>query len=138
MRGQIILGLSGAGFPLTQLAIARFGRRGALAVEAVVGGLLVRDIALIAGGAPRRLLPWPESLLLAETALATVSLAAGALLLADPEVAAARERGWHVPKRELIRRIGIGALFGIHTLRYRIYLSPGSGRRSGTGAESTA
>ena len=129
MRGRIVLGLSGAGFPLTQLAIARFKRRGALAVEAVVGGLLVRDIALVAGGTPRRLRPVAASLLWAETAVAALGLAGGAALLADPDVAAARERGWRVPRRELARRIALGTLFGLHTVRYRISLSPGSGRR---------
>jgi hypothetical protein len=36
--GQLVLGLSGAGFPLTQLAIRRLGRRGAVITEGVEAG----------------------------------------------------------------------------------------------------
>jgi len=127
--GPGILALSGAGFPLTQLAIARLGRRGALLVQAVVVGLLVRDIGLIASGAPSRLQPGPAALLWAETAAAAAAATAGGLLLRDPEVAAARRAGWAVPRDELFRRVAIGTLFGLHTVRFRTYLSPGSGLR---------
>ncbi len=132
--GAAILGLSGAGFPLTQLAIARLGRRGAIVVAGVTAGLFVRDAAMLAAGAPRRLQPGPAGLLWAETAVAAAATAAGLLLLRDPDVAAARMPGWRVGPSELARRLAIGMLFGLHTLRYRIYLARlGAARRaSGT------
>lgn len=55
LLGRAILVASGCGFPLTQAVIARFGRVGAIAAESVAVGLLVRDSALVASGAPRRL-----------------------------------------------------------------------------------
>jgi hypothetical protein len=128
--GQAILGLSGAGFPLAQVAIKRFGRRGAVLVAGVSAGLLARDVALIAAGAPDRLTPGPARLLWAETAAAAAATGAGLLLLRDPEVAAARQRGWQAPPMELVRRFAVGTLFGLHTMRFRIYLAPGSGRRN--------
>jgi pimeloyl-ACP methyl ester carboxylesterase len=117
--GPAILALSGAGFPLTQVAIARFGRRGALLVQAVVMGLLLRDLGLIASGAPSRLQPGAAVLLWAEAAAAAAAATAGALLLRDPEVATARQAGWAVPRGELFRRVAIGTLFGLHTVRFR-------------------
>jgi hypothetical protein len=127
--GTAIQGLSGAGFPLTQLAIGRLGRRGAVLVAGVAAGLLVRDVAMIAMGTPHRLQPGPARLLWAETAVAAVATGASLLLLRDPDVAAARLPGRNVPPRELVRRFAIGTLFGLHTMRFRIYLAPGSGRR---------
>lgn len=127
--GPAVLALSGVGFPLTQLAIARFGRRGAVLVQAVSLGLLLRDIGLIASGAPSRLRPGPAALLWAEAAAAAAAATAGVLLLRDPDVAAARQAGWAVPRGELFRRLAIGTLFGLHTVRFRLYLSPGSGLR---------
>jgi hypothetical protein len=124
-----ILALSGAGFPLTQLAIARFGRPGALLAEAVVVGLLLRDLGLMASGAPSRLRRGPAALLWAEAVAAAAAATAGAFLLRDLEVAAARQAGWAVPRGELCRRVAIGTLFGLHTVRLRTYLSPGSGLR---------
>ncbi len=125
--GRLVMGLSGAGFPLTQSAIARLGRPGAVLVVGVTAGLLARDAALVAMGAPRRLQRGPSRLLWAETAVAVAATGAGLLLLRDPEVAAARDQGWNVPRRELFRRFAIGMLFGLHAWRLRIYLSPGSG-----------
>jgi hypothetical protein len=127
--GLGILALSGAGFPLTQLAIARFGRRGAMFVEALVVGLLLRDIGLIVSGTPSRLRAGPAALLWAEAAAAAAAAMAGALLLRDPEVAAARQAGWAVGRGELFRRVAVGTLFGLHTVRFRTRLSPGAGRR---------
>jgi hypothetical protein len=125
----LTLALSGSGFPLTQLVIRRFGWTGAVLVEGVAAGLLVRDAAMIAGGALGRLEPLPAGLLRFETATAGVAVAAGALLLCDRSVRAARAPDWRVPKRELVRRLAVAALFGFHTARFRIYLAPGSGRR---------
>jgi hypothetical protein len=132
--GGAILGLSGAGFPLTQLAIRAMGRRGAILVEGVAAGLLVRDVGMIARGAPGRLSRGPAALLWMETAAAGVAVVTGLDLLRDPEVSAARADGWHVPARELARRVALGTLFGLHTTRFRIFLSPGSGLR-GSSAE---
>jgi hypothetical protein len=129
LLGSVILGLGSAGFPLTQLAIARLGRRGAVLAVGVTGGLFVRDAALIATGTPGRLQPAPAALLWAETAVAAAATGAGFLLLRDPGVAAARQRGWSVSRMELFRRFAVGTLFGLHTMRMRIYLAPGSGRR---------
>jgi hypothetical protein len=72
--GSLLLTLSAAGFPLTQLTIRRPGRRGA-----------VDDDAL--------------------------------------EQAPAERSG----PRETMRRAAVGTLFGLHTLRFRIYLQPGQG-----------
>jgi hypothetical protein len=129
IAGGAIQGLSGAGFPLTQLAIGRLGRRGAVIVAGVTAGLLARDVAMIAMGTPSRLQPGPARLLWAETAVAAAATGASLLLLRDPDAAAARLPGWHVPRRELLRRFAIGTLFGLHTMRFRIYVAPGSGRR---------
>ena len=63
------------------------------------------------------------------TAAAVAATATGALLLLDPEVASARDRGWRVPRRELARRLAVGLLFGLHTWRFRILLEPGAGHR---------
>ncbi len=126
---RAVLVLSGMGFPITQVTIARLGRRGAALVAGVTAGLLVRDATLIVTGTPGRLQPGAARLLWAETAVAAAATGAGLLLLRDPEVAAARKRGWDVPTQELFRRFAVGALFGLHTVRFQIYLAPGSGRR---------
>lgn len=120
---QILLGLSGAGFPLTQLAIRRSGRRGALLVAAVCGGLLIRDVALLRAGVQRRLRPGPATLLWFETGAAALAVLTGLrpVLSAEALRAATDAR----PSRfEALRRVAIGTLFGLHTLRFRIYLQP--------------
>jgi hypothetical protein len=127
--GAVILAASGSGFPLTQLALARLGRPGALLVGAVTVGLLARDLAMIARGAPSRLEAGPAALLYAETAVAAVAAATCLALATDDGLEAARTRGWHVGRIELLRRVAMGTLFGIHTMRYRIYLAPGRGVR---------
>ena len=75
--GVLILVLSGLGFPLTQLVIARFGRRGAIVADGVSAGLLVRDVALVRLGAPRRLRPVPAALLWLELGAAAVASVVG-------------------------------------------------------------
>jgi hypothetical protein len=121
--GNLILGLGSAGFPLTQLAIARLGRAGAVLAVGITGGLFVRDAALIATGMPGRLQRAPAALLWAETAVAAAATGSGLLLLRDPGVAAARQRGWSVSRMELFRRFAVGALFGLRTMRLRIELA---------------
>ena len=126
--GGAVLVVSGMGFPLTQLAIRRFDRRGALAVEAVSVGLLARDAAMIAAGTPRRLRRGPALLLWLEAGAAALAALTGLRLLADGQAlegaSAAR------PSRvEAVRRAALGTLFGLHTMRFRIYLSPDRGLR---------
>ena len=123
-----LLVASGSGFPLTQAVIARLGRPGAVLVAGVTGGLLVRDVALLAMGTDRSPRRGAAATLWAETACAAVATGAGLLLLRDPEVADARLRGWSVPAPELVRRIAVGTLFGL-TMRLRGHLVPGSRQR---------
>ena len=127
--GQVVLTLSGMGFPLTQLAIRRLGRRGAAIVEIVCGGLLARDAAMLAAGAPSRLRRGPAALLWLETAVGVVAVVAGLRPLLD---GAARQRTSETrpDAPEGVRRAAIGLLFGLHTMRFRIYLQPDHGRRT--------
>ena len=126
--GRLVLVASSLGFPLTQAAVRRGGQAGAVLVEAVAAGLLVRDAALIASGAPGRLRAGPAVMLYAEAAAAAVALVAGAPLLVSE---GAREAA--VPTRpvgrEVLRRAALGVLFGLHTARFRVYLQPDHGRR---------
>lgn len=126
--GRGVLALSGMGFPLTQLAIRRLGRRGAALVEVVCGGLLARDAAMLATGAPSRLGRGPAVLLWLETAVGVVAVAAGLRPLLD---GAARDRASKARPDALegVRRAAIGLLFGLHTMRFRIYLQPTHGLR---------
>jgi hypothetical protein len=79
--GKVILALSAGGYPTTQFAIRRFGRRGAVAVEVACLGLLVRDAVMIARGTPNMLRPVPAALLRLECATAAVAAATNACLL---------------------------------------------------------
>jgi glyoxylase-like metal-dependent hydrolase (beta-lactamase superfamily II) len=126
--GRVVLGLSSLGLPLTQLAMRRLGPRGAMVVEAVCGGLLVRDAAMLAAGAPRRLRRGPAALLWLETLAGATAVLAGIRPVLD---AGARERaqGSHPDRPEALRRAAVGVLFGLHTVRYRIYLQPDHGLR---------
>ena len=128
--GRIILAASGAGFPLTQAVIRRFGRPGALLAEGVTAGLLVRDLALIAKGARGRLERGPATLLCLETGAAAAATALGIGALRPGGLQAAQTRTWKVPATELARRLAVGTLFGLHTTRFQIYLAPGSGLRA--------
>jgi hypothetical protein len=122
--GAVLLVLSGLGFPLTQIAIARGRRRGAGMVEGVAAGLLIRDIALVRGGAPARLQPVPRCLLWLELGAAALSALTGLAAIArpaqplEPTLAGALEGG---------RRVAVGSLFGFHTWRFWIYLQPERG-----------
>ncbi len=126
--GQILLGLSALGSPLTQLAIRRLGRRGAVVVESVCAGLFVRDAMLIALGTPRRLRRGPAALLWLELGAALTATILCVPLLTDPD-ALARAREPRARGVEAARRGAVSALFGLHTLRYRIYLQPDRGLR---------
>ena len=126
--GQLVLGLSSAGFPLTQLAIRRLGRPGAIITEGVCVGLAVRDAALIATGAPRRLRRGPAFLLWLELIAAVMAAMTGARLASDPG-ASARAAAKKPDRMEAVRRAMVGLLFGLHTMRFRIYLQPDHGVR---------
>ena len=137
--GALILVLSGLGFPLTQLVIARFGKRGAVVAEGVSAGLLVRDIALVRLGAPRRLRPVPSFLLWCELAAAGVASVAGLAAVISPRIRPSRSP---LGVLEAVRQVAVGALFGLHTYRFWIYLQPDRGLRetaagSGGGSGST-
>ena len=108
-----MLALSGLGFPLTQLVIRRFGKPGAVAVEVVCGGLLVRDAAMIASGVPGRLRRGPAGLLWLETASAVAAVLTGLRPLVNAD-AAHRAAGQGRPDRlEVARRTAVGAVFGL-------------------------
>jgi hypothetical protein len=125
--GKVVLGLSAAGFPLTQLAIRRFGRRGAVVTESVCIGLAIRDAAMIAGGAPSRLRRGPARLLWLEMVAALAAAGLGRRLARDDEAA---QRVASCPDTwEAARRGAVALLFGLHTVRFRIYLQPDRGRK---------
>jgi hypothetical protein len=124
--GRAVLVVSALGFPLTQAVIRRFGRRGAIVTEMVCSGLLARDVLVIASGAPGRLRAGPATLLWLEAASAASAVALGAGVT---RVARANMTRCRPDRRELLRRGAVGSLFGLHTVRFRIYLSPGQGRR---------
>ena len=126
--GEVVLGLSAAGFPLTQLAIRRLGRRGAIVTEGVCAGLAVRDAAMIATGTPAQLRRGPAFLLWLElvAAVAAAGLGAG---LATGDRAISQAAGWQSVPLETARRAAVGALFALHTVRFWIYLQPDHGLR---------
>jgi hypothetical protein len=124
LLGGIVLVFSGLGFPLTQLAIARSGRRGAVVAEGVAAGLLARDVALLRRGAPARLRPLPRALLWLELAAAALATLAGLAAVARPAQAIEPTPAGGL---EAVRRFAVGLLFGLHTWRFRIYLEPGRG-----------
>ena len=128
LLGHGVLVLSGLGFPLTQWTIQRFGRRGAAITEGVCAALLARDLLMIGSGVPSRLRTGPATLLRLEAASAAGALALG-INLAQVARANAPERDAPTAG-ELLRRGAVGTLFGLHTLRFWIYLSPDQGRRT--------
>lgn len=126
--GKAVLGLSGAGYAITQLAIRRFGRRGAAVVEVACVGLLARDVVMIARGAPKALRAGPAALLWLECAAATVAAGTNIRMIAEPNPADTAASRPCIPA-EAVRRLAIATLFGLHTARFWIYLQPGQGRR---------
>jgi hypothetical protein len=128
--GGAIAVVSGSGLPLTQLAIARLGRPGAAIVGVVTAAILAADIARLATRDPAVESRGARTVLYAETAIAAVATAANLALVTEHGLAAARMRGWQVGWVELVRRVSLGALFGIHATRFRSYLTaqarPGS------------
>ncbi|MFI5286982.1 MAG: nitroreductase/quinone reductase family protein [Candidatus Dormibacteria bacterium] len=125
--GKLVLGLSACGYPLTQTVIRRGGIRGARVTEAVCIGLVMRDAAMIAGGAPQRLRPVPARLLWLELSAGVIASTTGLRLLRR---AGAVDAAASSPDRlEVARRAAVMALFGLHTIRFWIFLQPDQGRR---------
>lgn len=126
---RVALALSAIGYPLTQLAIRSWGLRGALVAEAVSSALLVRDAGLIAVGTAGRLRRGPAILLWLETSAAALAALSNLRLLIDAD---ARERAVEQdPDRlERVRRSAVGALYGLHTMRFWVYLRPDQGLRA--------
>ena len=118
--GLPLLVLSGLGFPLSQVAMARLGRPGALLVAGITTALLARDAYLVASGTPARLALVPKALLYVELAAATCASALGLRALRDHGM---REATSRTPgSEEVLRRAALGTLFGLQTWRFAIYL----------------
>jgi len=124
--GAVVLGLSACGYPLMQLAVRRWGRRGAAVAECVCAGLAIRDASMVASGIPARLCAVPVALLRLELAAATAASLTGVrpLLRAGPAGTAAPPGA-----TDTLWRAAVAALFALHTIRFGIYLSPDQGRR---------
>lgn len=127
--GLVVLGLSACGFPLTQQVIRRWGVRGAAVAEAVCVGLVARDSAMIAADVPQRLRPSVETLLWLELGAGVMAAATGLGPLLRPSSAGATEP--RLDALEVARRAAVGTLFGLHTLRFGIYLRSDQDRRVG-------
>jgi hypothetical protein len=125
--GKIVLGLSAAGYPLTELTIWRLGRPGAVITEVACCGLAVRDAAMVTAGVPTRLRLGPATLLWMELTAALVASGLGLQSVLDDE-SCKRARSDPGPA-EIARRVAVGALFGLHTVRFWIYLQPDQGRK---------
>jgi len=134
--GALVLGLSACGYPLTQLAVRRWGVRGAAVAESVCVGLAVRDAAMVAGGVPGRLRRVPAALLRLELAVGVVASLAGLppLRSGPPPLPGGPPAGQPAPARactaDHVRRAAVAALFALHTVRFGIYLRPDRGRRA--------
>jgi len=124
--GAVVLGLSASGYPLTQLAIRRWGVRGAAVTEVACAGLVIRDASMVAGGVTGRLRRVPAVLLRLELATGIVASLAGLVPLL-PARSAGREA--EIAAAENARRAAVAALFTLHTIRFGIYLRPDQGRR---------
>ena len=113
VAGTIVVG---AGFPISQLVIKRVGWPGAAAVTAASAGILAADLANLAGGRSEGSIRRVVRLEAVAAGIATVT---GALLLLDPGVREARDEGWKVGRAEMFRRMALGLMFGILTVRLR-------------------
>ena len=126
--GATVLALSACGYPLTQLAVRRWGVRGVAMTECVCAGLAIRDASMVAGGVPGRLRAVPAALLFLELGAGVVASLAGLppLLSAQSADRAASARTYATDN---VRRAAVAVLFAIHTIRFGIYLRPDQGRR---------
>jgi hypothetical protein len=130
VTGVIVVGLSGCGYPLTQLVVRRRGVRGAAAAQCVCAGLVTRDAPMVAGGVPGRLRRVPAGLSFPELGAGVAASLAGLppLLSAQPADRAGSAR---ISAADNVRRAAVAVLFAIHTVRFGIYLRPDQGRRPG-------
>jgi hypothetical protein len=124
---KAVLGLSACGYPLTQAAIRYGGARGAWLTEGACLGLLARDALIVASGAPRRLRRLPALFLWLELAASLGASVSNLRLVAGHTPAPVQHR---TDRLETLRRASVAALFGLHTLRFWIYLQPDQGRRA--------
>lgn len=127
--GRIVLGLSACGYPLTQMAIRRWGVRAAAGVESVCVGLAIRDALMVANGVPQRLRKLPAVLLHVELAVGVVASLAGMRPLLNARSADC-ESSPRISVAEVARRAAVATLFALHTVRFGIYLRPDRGRRA--------
>jgi hypothetical protein len=126
---RALLALSGFGGAMSDFAISRLGRPGAIANAAACNALLVRDAALLAPGTTGELKRGPAGLLIVETAVAALaSVLSIRLLFKDRALELAQGEGSSTP--EVVRRAAVTALFAVHTGGYAIYLRPGHGLRA--------
>jgi hypothetical protein len=125
---RALLALSGFGGTISQFAIARLGRPGAIGSAAACNALLLRDAVLLVSGTTEELKRGPAGLLILETGVAVASVLSIRLLFNDRAMGLAQGEGASTP--EVVRRVAVTALFALHTGRYSIYLRPGHGHRS--------
>jgi hypothetical protein len=126
--GFVILGLSACGYPVTEIVLRRCGMPGAIAVETACVGLSIRDAVLVANGVGKRLRRVPAALLYLELAVGIAASLAG--LPSLRQQAAGDQPGMERPTGiERVRRLAVATLFGLHTIRFAIYLRPDQGRR---------
>ena len=123
--GCAVLTASAAGFPLTEFVIRRGGTKGAVLAEGVCLGLAVRDMAMIAEGVPSRLRRVPAFLLCLELGAAVLAAAATVPLLRKKQ----SDTGGRT-RVELLRQVATASLFGLHTIRFGIFMTADQGRRS--------
>jgi hypothetical protein len=128
VTGAIVLGLSACGYPLTQLAVRRWGVRGAAMAECVCAGLAIRDASMVAGGVPGRLRRVPAALLFLELGAGVVASLAGLSPLLSAQ-SADQTASAGTSAAGCVRRAAVAVLFAIHTVRFAIYLRPDQGRR---------
>lgn len=129
--GRVVLAISSAGPALCELAIRQWGRRGVAMVAVVCTGLAGRDLAMVATGVPGRLRRVPAALLYLELVAAGVGAALNWRRALQPEGPV--PAGTAPDAVEVARRSAVAALFGLHTVRFRIYLRPDQGRRANPG-----
>ena len=95
--------------------------------EGVCVGLAIRDTAMVAAGAPCRLRRGPAVLLWLELCAAAAAAGLGLRLVLYKQAVG---RVSKLPDSlEVARRAAVGTLFGLHTVRFWIYLQPDQGRR---------
>ena len=121
--GRSVLVISALGYPLTEVVLRRGGRTGIFVVAGACFGLTVRDAAMIASGTPERLRKFPAMLLYLELGAAFI-----ATLASLPRLRKRGAAGEESVRVERLRRTATLILFGLHTIRFYIYLQPNQGR----------